>query len=58
MEKIDRDTVKFVKQFSKTKVDCPECKGSGIERCMCQCGNQHENVCPECKGLGFKEEGE
>ena len=58
MEKIDRDTVNFVKTMSQAIVDCPECSGTGIEKCICSCGNEHENLCQYCSGSGVKEEGE
>lgn len=33
--------------------DCPECDGKGVEKCTCQCGNEHENICYRCNGEGY-----
>jgi hypothetical protein len=34
-------------------IPCSECGGSGeIDKCICQCGNEHETECEICGGSG------
>ncbi len=33
--------------------DCPECEGKTEVKCICSCGNEHDNICETCNGEGY-----